>query len=152
MVGYSTRHHTRMIEYPHFHFALIRVIDVQPNMTCFPNFFSSLLIKLFPKVHGKSAVHIHHHTVAQQPLRPPRDIRLFLPRRNEYYDSVISASHSNNDVKHAREVRSLPGEMFDEQSPLLQANTPAVAHITPNVCVGYVSLPIRRPAHITMRG
>jgi hypothetical protein len=63
-----------MIEYPHFHFGLIRVIDVQPNTTYFPNFFSSLLITVFPKVHGKSAVHIHHHTVAQQPFGPPRVI------------------------------------------------------------------------------
>ena len=41
--------------------------------------------------------------------------------------------------------------MFDEQSPLLQANTPDVAPITLNICVGYASLPIRRPARITIR-
>jgi hypothetical protein len=143
----------RMIEYPHFHFALIRVIDVQPNTTYFPNFFSSLLITVFPKVHEKKcSTYTPSHCGATAAPSALCDIRLFLPGRNRYYDSVLSASHSSNDVKHTCEVRSLPGEMFHKQSPLLQANTPAMAHITPNVCVGYASLLIRRPARITMSG
>jgi len=134
-----------VIEYLHFHFALIRVIASQIS-------FPPCSLQCFLKYMGKCSTYTPSHRGATAAPSALCDIRLFLPRRNEYYDSVISASHSNNDVKHAREVRSLPGEMFDEQSPLLQANTPAVVHITPSVCAGYVSLPIRRPARITMRG
>ena len=115
-------------------------------------YFPSCSLRCFLKYMGKVQ---YIYTITPGATAAPSascDIRLFLPGRNEYYYSVISASHSNNVIKHAREVRALPGKMFDEQSPLLQANTPAVAHITPNVCVGHASLPIRRPARIIMRG
>ena len=83
---------------------------------------------MFPSVHGKKcSTYTPSHRGATAAPSASCNIRLFLPGRNEYYDSVISASHSNNDLKHAREVRSLPGQMVDEQSPFLQADTPTVA-------------------------
>jgi hypothetical protein len=112
---HATSH--RMIKYQLLHFALIRVIDVQPNTTYFPNFFSSLLITVFPKVHEKKcSTYTPSHCGATAAPSALCDIRLFLPGRNRYYDSVLSASHSSNDVKHTCEVRCYLARCFTNKA------------------------------------